>query len=1023
MIKQDAISRKWANYLRIAALGMCLATASVTLVTAGPADGITPEATGQTPGQSKEITGRVTDASGAPVVGARVMVGDTNRGAISGVDGSFTLKDVAPGEILNISFIGYVELQAAATPGMTVVLEPDNITLDEVVVIGYGDMNRKDVTSSIATIRSEELNVGVFTSPAQLLQGKVSGLSISQSSDPNATPSVTLRGASTFREGAAMEPYYVIDGIPGVSLAMIAPDDIESMDVLRDASATAIYGSKAANGVIIVTTKRGRSDRTSVNYSGYVAVDQVAKRLRMMTADEHRQYALDNGFSMEPAEDHKANTDWQRETQRTGLSMNHNVSLAGSTEKTSFNASVNYTKNQGVILGTDMERFIGRSFVETKTLNDRLTLSMNVNASLTLQNDVPHTIDGRSVYDAMLYFLPYSNIRNEDGSWWEHPSRSQYYNPVSLIRENTDFTKTKRLQGVGKASLRIMEGLTWDLDLSYQNEQRLYNKYYSNHSRLETEAKAIRGSVENEKKTLETYINYSKTFGQFHKIGAMAGYSWEESNDNDGFRAAATGFYDDALLYYNLSMGNAMVADTPRNEDWTQGCFGTHYLSTLRMISLFGRINYSYAGKYLFQATIRRDGSSAFGKNNRWATFPSASVAWRISDEPFLRNARIFDDLKLRVGYGVSGNSLGFDAFTAIRRYGSTGWYTDSAGNQAHTLGPIANDNPNLKWERTAMLNVGLDFAFFKNRLSGSIEWYKKDTKDLIYNYTVSTTQYLYNTMTANVGEISNKGVELTLNAVPVRTRNFEWSTGLNLSHNRNVVERISNSEFSVDYIETANLSGAGQSYIHSQRIMEGSPIGQFYLWEWVGYNDDGISMFNDYDADGKHVGTTLTPDRSDQRCTGNAQPKLTFGWSNTLRYKKLSLAAFFQGVTGNLIMNATRARYSNVVLYSGMYNLLASAAQTEKPTDDKAHFLSDRYLEKGDYFRLSSLTLSYDFGSLGKNIKNLRLYINGNNLLTITGYKGLDPEVYMGGLTPGIDNRQTYPKTRTFMLGANISF
>lgn len=458
-MKQDTVGLKRADYLKIVLIGMCLATAPVTPSVAKPNSGVSAERAVPIPGQTQEITGTVTDASGTPVIGAMVLVDGTNKGAISGLDGSFTLKDVAPGEMLHISFVGYVAQRVAAAPQMTVTLETDNIALDEVVVIGYGGMNRRDVSSSVATIQSDELNVGVFTSPAQLLQGKVAGLAITQSSDPNATASVTLRGASTLRGGAAMEPYYVVDGIPGVSLAMIAPDNIESIDVLRDASATAIYGSKAANGVIIVTTKRGgKGERTSVSYNGYAALDRVAKRLDMLSADAYRKYVLDNGFSMEPAEDHGANTNWQREVQRTGVSMNHNVSLAGNTEKSSFAASVNYAKNQGVVRGTDQERFIGRTFVETKTLGDRLRLSMGVNASLTLQNDVPHLSDGRSVYDAMIYFLPYSNIRNADGTWWENPTRSQYYNPVSLIEENTELTKTKRVQGIGKASLRIVEG-------------------------------------------------------------------------------------------------------------------------------------------------------------------------------------------------------------------------------------------------------------------------------------------------------------------------------------------------------------------------------------------------------------------------------------------------------------------------------------------------------------------------------------------------------------------------------------
>lgn len=1029
--KMDGILK--AGYMKAAAISLCLASVTTSPLLAASAFNVLSEETsdyvrldsrqGMREGTGITVTGTVKDETGMEIIGASVVVEGTTNGVVTDVDGRFQLSDVEEGATICISYVGYQPQKLKAQPVLEVILKEDSKLLNEVVVIGYGNMTRKDVTSSITTIKSEDLNVGVNTSPAQLLQGKVPGLTITRSSDPNAAPSVTLRGASTLRTGAAMEPYYVVDGIPGVSLSMIAPDDIESIDVLRDASATAIYGSKAANGVIIVTTKKGKKERTGISYSGYIAFDRVAKNLKMMNGDEYRQFVIDNGFSMEPSEDYGCNTDWQKEVQRTGVSMNHNVAISGGSEKTNYAASINYANNQGVVKGTDMKRYIARAFVETKTLENRLTLSVNVNASVTEQNDVPHMTDGKSVYDAMNYYLPYSPLKKEDGTWFENSTRSQYYNPMSLIEENTDFTRSKFMQTIAKASLELLPGLTYDIDLAYQNEQNLYNRYYSNQSMLETEAKAIRSSVESEKKSLEMYANYNKTFKELHKIGVMLGYSWEESNDNDGFRAAASGFYNDALRYYNLGMGNTVVPDTPGNEDESQGCFGNYYLSTLRMISMFGRANYSYAGRYLLQATVRRDGSSAFGKNNRWATFPSASIAWRISDESFMKKFHRLDDLKLRVGYGVSGNSLGFDAFTAILRYGATGWFTNSAGNQVHTLGAVANANPDLKWEKTAMFNIGMDFSILKNRLSGTIEWYDKNTKDLIYNYTVSTTQYLYSSMTANVGEINNRGVEITINAVPIQSRDFSWNTSLNLSHNRNRVTKISNSSYSVDYIETANLSGRGQSDLNSQRIMEGHPIGQFYTWEWAGYDENGVSLFNDYDADGNLIGTTSTPDKSDQRCTGSAQPKLTMGWNNTLRYKNFALTLFFQGMFGNKIMNATRARYSDLGGAVGQYNILKDVLKDQKITDSKANFLSDRYLERGDYLRLSALTLSYDFGQICKQIKGLRLYATCNNLFTLTGYKGLDPEVSLGGLTPGIDNRQSYPKTRTFLIGTNIQF
>lgn len=1004
-----------SNYLGLAFFAAGAMAVSVPCVAGNVQAGSRLAVNANAPGQ---VSGTVVDEEGQPVIGATVVLRGSQSKAITDVDGHFTLNGVAEGSMAEVSYIGYKNLSVRLDDGMKVVLHEDNKQLNEVVVVGYGNMRRKDVTSSITTVRAEDMNVGVYSSPAQMIQGKVPGLQITTSSDPNASPSVTLRGASTLREGAAMQPYYVIDGVPGMDISLIAPDDIESIDVLRDASATAIYGSKAANGVILVTTKHGGKDRTSVSYSGYVSFDRVAKNVEMMSADAYRDLVLGNGMAVDPNDDKKAHTDWQKEVQRTGVSHNHNVSINGGSGKSLYSASINYFNNEGVIKGTDMKRYNGRAFLSTKALHDRLDLAFNLGASITEQNTVPDYSDGLSVYDAMNYYPAYAPVKNEDGTWFEHASRTQFYNPVALINENKNYTKSKRIQATAKAGLEIIKGLKYNIMLSYENSQVNNNIYLSSVSRIAEgmNGEAQRSSVEGESKVMEMYLNYDHTFGSLHKLGLMAGYSWQEDNTNDGFQLRAYDFFSDDLGWHNLGMANSI--------DKTADGLGSYNLSTLRMISFYGRANYSFASKYLLQATVRRDGSSAFGANNRWATFPSVSAAWRLSEEKFVKDLNVFDDLKFRVGYGVSGNSLGFDAFTARQVYGVTGWFTNAAGNLAHTLGAVRNANPDLKWERTAMFNIGIDFGFFDNRLTGTIEYYDKRTKDLIYDYPVSTTEYLFGTLTANVGEISNKGVELTINAVPVKTKDFQWTTMLNLSHNKNVVEKLSNRQFSVDYIDVADLNAAGQSGFCQQRIMEGSPIGQFFTLEWAGYNDKGVSVFYVHDpVTGKRTGeTTSSPKTTDRAKTGSAQPKLTLGWNNSITYKGFTLTAFFQGTFGNKIMNGTKARLSNLA-DAGLRNWTTSFPKENKMTDYNSHVLSDRYLENGDYLRLSNLTLGYDFGSIGSWVKDLRLSFTCNNLFTITGYSGVDPEVNLGGLTPGIDNRHTYPRTRSFMIGANINF
>lgn len=971
------------------------------------------------------VTGVVTDKTGEPLIGVNVLEKGTTNGTVTDIDGKFTV-DMSQGKTLVFSFIGFVTQEIKVTSNVVnVVLNEDTKTLDEVVVIGYGSMTRKDVTSSITTVKAEDLNVGVYTSPAQLLQGKVPGLTIANTSDPNGSPSISLRGASSLRSGEAMEPYYVIDGVPGVSLSLVAPEDIESIDVLRDASATAIYGSKAANGVIIVTTKKGnKNGKTNVSYSGYVAWDKTMKTLDMMTADEVLAYADANDLDLSGYYDvnNPANTDWQSEVLRTGFSHNHNISINGGNEKTSYNASLNFLERQGTVRGTGMDRLTARSFLQTKAFDDRLDISISLNGSITNNENGPASNEGRSALDAMNYYLPLNPVKNEDGTWYGRTT-SQYYNPASLINEDRYETTQKLLQGVAKATLHICDGLDWNLNLSYQNEQYLYNNYHSSKSQIVDYAsrngQAERSTAENIKKQMETYINWDHTFNDVHKVGVMLGYSWEQADNNNGFGLIAYNFYNDALSYYNMALANSVSMDDISNIN------SGYLLSTLRMISYYGRINYSYKSKYLLQATLRRDGSSAFGVNNRWGTFPSVSASWRIIEEDFMKEQDVFDDLKFRVGYGVSGNSLGFDAFYSRQVYGSTGWFTSADGDNYRVLGATCNANPDLKWEKTAMLNVGLDFGFFNNRLSGTVEYYDKRTSDLIYNYRVSTLLYPYSEMWANVGDISNKGVEITINAVPVQTKDFTWSTTLNLSHNKNKVESMSNSEYTVNFIDMADPNINSYSGQHVQRLMEGAPIGQFYLWEWAGYDENGMSIFNDYDEEGNLVGTTDAPDDGDRRMAGSAQPKLTYGWNNDLTWKKWTLSAFFQGVAGNKIFNATRATYSDPSLLSSFgKNILSEVATEQHANDSRAQAPSTRYLENGSYLRLSTLTLAYNFGKLGNYVNNLRVYATCNNVFTLTGYKGIDPEVNLGGLEPGMDMRYSnYPRTRSFMVGVNMNF
>lgn len=962
--------------------------------------------------QSK-VSGTVKDANGEPLIGVSVMEVGTNNGAVTDINGNYTLN-VKPGAKLKLSYIGFTSKTIKASGNSQIVLDEDNTALNEVVVVGYGTMRRKDVTSSITTVKAEDLNQGVFTDPGQMLQGKVPGLVVSSTADPNGSPTITLRGASTLRTGA-MSPYYVVDGIPGVDISIVSPEDIESIDVLRDATATAIYGSKAANGVIIITTKKGAEEKTNVSYNGYVAFDNILKEYDVCTADDLRQYAKDNNITLK---DGGANTDWQDEVLRTGISHNHNVNISGGNGSTNYMISADLRKREGVIKMTGFDRFNVRSLVSTKTLKDHLTVSLGANMMYGKHFGVPSGNEGASVLDAMNYYSPTNAIKNADGTWTVG-SGSKNYNPLALMEENKSETVWKRNQFVGKTALELWKGFVWSVNYSWSNYQSTYSAYNTRNSQLEgignKNGQATRNTYFGREQTFETYLNYDFKVGK-SKWGLMGGYSWEEKKNNDGFGLSVEGYYNDDLGWYNMSYAQTILG--------VQNSVQSGYLEKVRNISFYGRVNYSFDSRYMLQATIRRDGSSVFGKNNRWGTFPSVSAAWNITEEKFMQNQHIFDNLKLRAGYGISGNAMGFDVYSSYNTYGASGTFVYD-GKTYRTYGATKNANPDLKWESTGMLNIGLDFAFLKGRLNGTVEVYHKKTKDLIWSYPVSTTQYIYGWMDANVGEMTNKGIEFTLNAVPVRTKNFMWSTTLNLSHNKNTVDKMQNETFHTTNLTQGDPMVAGVSADGwTQRIMEGEPIGTFYTYQYAGIVN-GRSEYYVLDENGNRTGeTTNNPSLKDRSITGCAQPKLNAGWNNTLTYKNWSLNAFITGVFGNDVYNSARAHYTAAQMFSDGKNVLKEFLSN--PVGDASGSLpSDRYIEKGSYVRLQTLSLSYTFRNCFNDwIQDLTLYGTANNLFTITNYKGLDPEVNMGGIDPGIDYRWSrYPHTRTFMVGVKINF
>ncbi|EHQ29108.1 SusC/RagA family TonB-linked outer membrane protein [Mucilaginibacter paludis] len=968
--------------------------------------------------QQRTITGTVVDEANLPLPGVTVSVKGTNTVTATNTKGAYSIAVNGPAGVISFKFIGYTTREVVAGNQNTInmALQPDARQLKDVVVIGYGTSSKKDVIGSISTIKSEDFNSGVLTTPAELMQGKIAGLNITQSGDPNQKPSVTLRGPSTIRTvgGGVTEPFYVIDGVPGASVDLLSSDDIESIDVLKDASATAIYGSRAANGVIIITTKKAKTGQSRLSYSSYGALENVAKKIDMLSAGELRKYLADNGVKplASPLDDDGSNTNWQNLVERKGYSTNQNVSFGSSTATGDYGASVNYMKNNGILQRTALERIIYKGYVNQRFFNDRLKLGITLTNSTTNQNDIYQS----GVLSGMLFYLPTVSPFNPDGSYKENYARtgSGTLNPLSLVNNNTYLTNDNKLLVNGIAQLDILKGLKLTLTGSSQKDQNNYSSYLNSLSGLAVNLNGVarRASYLNTNEVIESYLNYDFAFGK-NSFKLLAGYSYQQDRTNDGFGVATQNFADDALTYNNLYLSNP--------SSLSQVNFDNNPISTLRLESEYGRIQYQYSDKYLLLASLRRDGSSAFGVNHRYGYFPAVGAAWRIINEDFMKNYPVFSDLKLRAGYGVSGNSTGFDAFSAILIYG-----TPSSGNSkylnngtiSNAVNAVRNENPDLKWESTATTNIGLDFALLKNRISGSVDYYIKKTSDLIDDaLPVSATEFQYTTYTANVGKMTNKGIEFTLNAVPVKTSSFNWRTSFNIAHNHNNIDNLSTDKFTIPYIYTAQVGGKGQSGIYSQIVQPGSPLGTFYLWHYLGKNAAGVSTYQK--ADGSV--TAVQPLSTDQQVAGSAQPNIIYGWSNNFTYKNFDLNFLIRGVAGNKILNATLAGLNNPT-DSKLQNI-PRFTLGESFNDINAYLVSDRFLESGTYLRLDNASLGYTFKPMLNNLKTVRLYLTGTNLFIITKYRGVDPEISMGGLTPGIDNNNFYPKTRTFIVGLNASF
>ncbi len=956
--------------------------------------------------EKTRISGKVIDEQREPVIGATVMVKGENAGGITGMDGEFALEVPSSGSILVISYVGCqtVEVPVGSQTLFEIVLEEQNNYLNDVVVVGYGSMKKGEVTGSITNVKAEDFVKGSIKDPTQLLLGKVAGLQMSNSSgDPTGGMQINIRGVSAI--SASSDPLIIIDGIPGGSLHSIAPEEVESIDVLKDGSAAAIYGTRGTNGVIIITTKKAKSGTPTMEYHGYVSFESIRKKPEVLDAGDYTRLMKDPLFEDKIAHE-GSSVDWIGAITRNVTNHNHNLSLRGGTEKTNYVASFNYKKQDGILLNTGREVFTFKVGLNHYMMDDKLKFQFNVNNS-TIKQNVAWT---NAVLQASL-MNPTRDIYNEDGSYKEYGTSYKPYNPVALLKEETDEDKWNSLLASGKVIISPVEGLNLSAMGAMQRYDSMRDKWntfnYFTTTIENRNSEVTKWAAQHFDKTLELVADYSRSIG-LHDFTVMAGYSYQDFL-RQGSSMYTYDFPTDIFGPWNVGVSQAITDGKADMSSYKHGS---------KLISFFGRMTYNYGDKYLAMASLRREGSSKFGNNHKWGLFPAVSAGWRISKEEFMKEVEFVNDLKLRAGFGVTGTELS-DSYQSLvlLNYSGIG-YMD--GRWISGVVPATNPNPDLKWETKAEFNVGLDFALLKNRLRGTIDLYQRTTRDLLATYQVPVPPNFTNTMWANVGKITNKGIEIALQGDIIRTKDLTWTLGGNFSYNANKLVSLSNDKYQRDYWYEGWTSSGIQQNTHI--VQEGEKIGRFYGWKAVGLTDEGMWLVEGADGEPKLASEA---GQEDKQVIGNGLPSTYAGLNTTLQYKNFDLNIMLRGAFGFDILNEYRMHWETMRRISEA-NLPKSAL--DKPFGGNsyvwdAHMYHSYYIEKGDYVKLDNVTLGYNFHFNHPYFKKVRLYVSGQNLATITKYSGIDPEVSIKGLSPGVEYKELYPSTRSYTIGIIANF
>lgn len=951
------------------------------------------------------VNGVVADENGEPLPGVNVSVKGTNIGIITDANGSYSIS-VASGKIIVFTFVGYKTLEVPFTGNtkIDVSLEVDFVGMDEIVVIGYGTTTKKEIVGSVASVNSSDFIQGEMTSPIGAIKGEVAGLSVTSSNggDPTGDYTIRIRGLNSFSGGKS--PLIVVDGtVWEGSLNMINPEQIKSIDILKDGSAAAIYGTRATNGVILITLKTPEAGKVKFELSSYASIEVAKRNDLWLSADQYRNAIAE--FVPGNNLDKGSSTDWYNEVTRKPLNQNYNLGITGGKDNIAYRTNITYMDDEGVFKGSNSKVISPSIFITQNAFNNRLTLDYKLLYSITKSSDVPSGLlyqtltrnPTEPVYDE-------ANILG-NGYYDNHIQGSQ--NPVAMLNESTMDRKIHFINGTINADFKLIENLDLKFSASYNTWLGFDGQYQTQYyPMLGKKGQAYVGSWQTRNLTIEPGISYKFDLLDNHHFQLMAGYSYNEGVNSNS--SMMNGNFDtDKFSYNNIGAGKDFIDGLARI---------TSYKESNKLIAFYGRASYNYKDRYLASVSLRYEGSSRFGVNNKWGAFPAFAVGWRLNEESFMKGITWLDDLKIRAGVGVTGNQdiPNYQSIPRLStRQGDSSGLFYYNGQWVNVYVPDNNPNPDLKWEKKTEYNIGLDFGLF-NRITGTIDLYKRIISDLLWYYNVPVPPNIYNNVYANVGEMYNQGIELTLRADIIKTSNFSWNSVLTYSKNINKITTLSDPSrgYELEYIK---YTPAATTW--GQLLRNGEAVGNYWAPIYKGMDTSGNPIYEDIDGGGVDINSI-----GDRRIVGNDYPDFEMGWQNSLSYKKFFFTFSFRAVVGQSLLNWDRLSYENLRPLASGFNILSSTLDHPEYKSEIAY--DSRFVDKASFAKLDNLVFGYDF-KLGPN--QLKLYVSGNNLLTMTKFKGNDPEHIIPGFNTdtekfGGDNL-TYPYSRTFLLGIKFNF